>query len=198
VKDFRIIAKIYNNQLRERREATGMSQSAFARSIGLHIAEYCGLETMRRSPLTNRVKKRKVRTAERPKKWSHAAVVVAGALGVEPGTLWPDAVLEIEKTSSEVRIDASDIAAMLPPAESNPFLLLSSGEETQALAQAIEALTEKERSVIGRHYYNGETLDAIGKDLGVTRERARQIECGAIRKLRKQMPEHVINNNGVD
>lgn len=54
-----------------------------------------------------------------------------------------------------------------------------------ALAQAMELLTERERLVIQLRYLDGpRTLDATGAELGVTRERARQIERDALAKLR--------------
>ena len=54
-----------------------------------------------------------------------------------------------------------------------------------ALAQALELLTERERLVIQLRYLDGpRTLDATGAELGVTRERARQIERDALAKLR--------------
>lgn len=55
--------------------------------------------------------------------------------------------------------------------------------------QALTDLTEREQLVLGMRYgLDGEsekTLDDIGRVLGVTRERARQIEAGALRKLRQ-------------
>jgi len=49
-------------------------------------------------------------------------------------------------------------------------------------------LPERERDVIKLHYgvetSHAWTLDEIGKSMGVTRERARQIESQAMRRLR--------------
>jgi len=58
----------------------------------------------------------------------------------------------------------------------------------QSLGAALEHLPERERVVVELHYGVGarhaSTLDEIGKQLGVTRERARQIEGQAMRRLR--------------
>lgn len=58
---------------------------------------------------------------------------------------------------------------------------------------ALGDLTDRERMVLRMRYgLDGEreqTLDDVGRALGVTRERARQIEAGALRKLRQ--PSHM-------
>jgi RNA polymerase primary sigma factor len=59
----------------------------------------------------------------------------------------------------------------------------------QSLGAALQHLSDRERDVITLHYGVGTshawTLDEIGRQMGVTRERARQIECQAMRRLRK-------------
>lgn len=64
--------------------------------------------------------------------------------------------------------------------------LLAQREEVREL---LEKLTERERQVISMRYGLGDesthTLEEIGKILGVTRERVRQIEARAMEKLRK-------------
>jgi RNA polymerase primary sigma factor len=56
------------------------------------------------------------------------------------------------------------------------------------LAKALATLTEREREILTLHYglIDGQkrTLAEIGKMLGFTRERARQIEAEALKKLR--------------
>ncbi|HEY1296811.1 MAG TPA: sigma-70 family RNA polymerase sigma factor [Chloroflexota bacterium] len=58
----------------------------------------------------------------------------------------------------------------------------------QTLGEALEHLPDRERAVVKLHYGVGTrhawTLDEIGKHMGVTRERARQIESQAMRRLR--------------
>lgn len=48
---------------------------------------------------------------------------------------------------------------------------------------------ERERDVLHRRFFVGETLDAIGKDMGVTKERVRQIEIAGIARLAKKAAE---------
>jgi RNA polymerase primary sigma factor len=60
--------------------------------------------------------------------------------------------------------------------------------ESPELGPLLEALSARERDVIARRFgldRPPETLAAIGRRLGVTRERARQIEAHALRKLQE-------------
>jgi RNA polymerase primary sigma factor len=53
-----------------------------------------------------------------------------------------------------------------------------------------DVLDDRERAVIRAHYGLGEqaqTLSEIGAGLGLTAERARQIEAGALNKLRQTL-----------
>jgi RNA polymerase sigma factor (sigma-70 family) len=45
-------------------------------------------------------------------------------------------------------------------------------------------LTKKERTILTRHYLKGHYLSTIGRDLGVSRERIRQLEVKALDRLR--------------
>ena len=80
---------------------------------------------------------------------------------------------------SELVADGSD-----GPAETARSLL----RERADLVSALDDLAANERTVLRRRFgldgEEGETLDAIGKRLGYTRERVRQIEKAGLRKLR--------------
>ena len=66
--------------------------------------------------------------------------------------------------------------------------LLDAKEREKAVAKVLNTLTPREEFVIKKRYGfdndKEETLEEIGKFLGVTRERIRQIEKKAITKLR--------------
>ena len=56
------------------------------------------------------------------------------------------------------------------------------------IAAALKTLNERERKVLEAFYGIGQpemTLDEIGRNMGLTRERVRQIRQKAIRQLRK-------------
>jgi RNA polymerase sigma factor (sigma-70 family) len=63
--------------------------------------------------------------------------------------------------------------------ESRPF------DEIEAMDVALSSLPRRMRSVVERRVLREETLEAIGADLGVSRERVRQIEGQGLRKLRR-------------
>ena len=71
----------------------------------------------------------------------------------------------------------------LSPAESAAFSMLRA-----ELATALESLTDRERQVVklrfGLEDGRARTLEEVGKEFNVTRERIRQIEAKALRKLR--------------
>ena len=71
----------------------------------------------------------------------------------------------------------------LSPADSAAFSMLRA-----ELATALESLTDRERQVVklrfGLEDERARTLEEVGKEFNVTRERIRQIEAKALRKLR--------------
>lgn len=68
------------------------------------------------------------------------------------------------------------------------FLLVEENDCNLAIQNVLNTLDEREKIVIIRRFGlnqdRPETLDEIGKDLGVSKERVRQIESTALRKLR--------------
>jgi RNA polymerase primary sigma factor len=64
---------------------------------------------------------------------------------------------------------------------------VNASETRAALDAAIAQLNERERQVLELRYFSGDTtvtLEKVGVQMGLTRERIRQIEAEALRKLR--------------
>ena len=99
-----------------------------------------------------------------------------------------------ECDSLDVRFDESDEGSSTKgetiedPAATQAFQAAEDDLYTEELHNALEDamtkhLTEREAHVLRRRYYDGQSLRAIGEELGVQRERIRQIEWKACRKL---------------
>ena len=149
--------------------------------MGISLAAYAAMETMRRYPL------------DKFGIWKKTAQQVADFYGVEPGELFPQAVLDVANPVSSKKIDATDLASMLEVhevnrlQERNPSELGDVLEAHHVVKRVMQDLTDRERDVVcGRFGIDRveESLDEAGKRLGVSRERVRQIEMKAIRKLR--------------
>lgn len=57
-------------------------------------------------------------------------------------------------------------------------------DQKEGLNYALSSLSEHERTILAQRFQNGLTLEQVGKEFNVTRERIRQIEAKALRKLR--------------
>ena len=64
---------------------------------------------------------------------------------------------------------------------------------SKELAKALAKLNPRMRLVISRRFgldgQTPQTLEQVGSELGITRERVRQLEARALRELRSQAPE---------
>ncbi|MBI4997987.1 MAG: RNA polymerase sigma factor RpoS [Rhodocyclales bacterium] len=82
-----------------------------------------------------------------------------------------------------------------------PDLRLEHSEIEQRIGEWVSRLSEKQRQVIERRYgLNGNevaTLEALANDLGVTRERVRQIQLEALGQLRRQLLHAGIDRDAV-
>jgi RNA polymerase sigma factor for flagellar operon FliA len=69
----------------------------------------------------------------------------------------------------------------------DPAFQLSLFEIKKILAQAIERLSQKEKTIISLYYYEEMTLKEIGQIMGFTESRICQIHSKVILKLRAQL-----------
>ena len=97
----------------------------------------------------------------------------------------------IASLDAPLDIDPNHTMAEFIPDDSgdDPESLLQSSEVGSLLASWLDELSERQRQIIERRYgLNGceiATLDAIAGDLGLTRERVRQIQLEGLDRLRK-------------
>ncbi len=85
--------------------------------------------------------------------------------------------------------DRTLLDAIPDDSSSDPAELLQSGQVMKHLDIWLDSLPDKQREVILRRFgmrgHDVATLEQVGNDVGVTRERVRQIQVEALKKLRK-------------
>jgi RNA polymerase sigma factor (sigma-70 family) len=116
------------------------------------------------------------------KGWTDLALDVAGMVGRDPEDLWPDYMreLRLRKSTSEVNLDLDDVKKLVQEGSSEKTI-----SQLSALSQFSKNLTPRERDVLARRFAHDQSLDECAASLRVSRERVRQIEAKAFRKMRK-------------
>jgi len=76
----------------------------------------------------------------------------------------------------------------------DPAEILQDNNLHEQLEDWLRELNEMQREIIGRRYgllgYERETLEEVGKSVGLTRERVRQIQVDSLKILRKVLEQH--------
>jgi RNA polymerase sigma factor (sigma-70 family) len=107
---------------------------------------------------------------------------ISEALGFAQQTITLDAPANDNGETAVNFIDDGDTG--------NPFTAALNWSRRNAIQRALAQLTPREAKILRMHYgldtgSEPRTLEEIGQDLSVTRERVRQIEAGAFAKLRQ-------------
>lgn len=102
-------------------------------------------------------------------------------------TISDDGEEEYQSLLADTRPNPEDIVIGIKDAQSR----------SQWINNALKTLNERERSIIRERHLNYETvtLEDLGKKLGVSKERVRQIEARAMEKIRHSMTSQVSNIN---
>ena len=83
----------------------------------------------------------------------------------------------------------------------DPVEMLTEDELPRHLGVWLEQQDERQREVIMRRFglggYEPQTLEQVGQALGLTRERARQIQLEALKNLRRAMESHGVNRDAI-
>jgi len=116
------------------------------------------------------------------KGWTDLALDVAGMVGRDPEDLWPNHMreLRLNKSTSEVNLDLDDVKKLVQEGSSEKTI-----SQLSAISQFSQKLTPRERDVLARRFAHDQSLDECAASLRVSRERVRQIEAKAFRKMRK-------------
>ena len=116
------------------------------------------------------------------KGWTDLALDVAGMVGRDPEDLWPNHMreLRLNKSTSEVNLDLDDVKKLVQEGSSEKTI-----SQLSAISQFSQKLTPRERDVLARRFAQDQSLGECAISLRISRERVRQIEAKALRKMRK-------------
>lgn len=93
--------------------------------------------------------------------------------------------------------DKSLIDTIADEAENNPASNLQNNNMSQSIEEWLGMLTPKQREVLARRFgllgYEASTLEDVGSEIGLTRERVRQIQVEALRKLKSLLQNQGLN-----
>jgi RNA polymerase sigma factor (sigma-70 family) len=177
-KDYRITVKVRNNRILKAIEDVGGN-------IGAKWCEANGLGYMR----VNAFIQLKSGPLNANGDLFPDALRLCEVLGKLPEELWSNEQLyPLERNFSEMEMDYSQVVAMLPAEQQSYLPDYSHLEQEQAkklIGRALSTLTDRERKLIQMRFEGDLPLENCAKYFDVTRERARQIEAKALRKLRR-------------
>lgn len=116
---------------------------------------------------------------------------LAQALGADPKRLmkllWRVQATEVAEGDVFIGEDVT-LLSIIPDQVASQFDFVSQRELEKQIEKALSTLTSREESILRMRFGvgmdRGYTLESIGQQYGVTRERIRQIEAKALRKLK--------------
>lgn len=180
----------YNAEMRKRRIEKGLTQRQLGEICGLGIATISQIEGFRSYPGDDR------------------ADLIASALDCDTDVMFPKWLEPFKVTKSSFNTETI-ITEQLLPNVVNALQLPSNIDDTEEkidkdflkdkVKDLLHTLSDREAKVIkmrfgidgeygngftNGHDTGGKTYEEVGKKFGVTRERVRQIEAKALRKLR--------------
>ena len=181
-KDFEVSLRLKNNRLKERRVRAGLTLKQLAAIIGVSAATLGQVENLFSSP--------RMRTGD----WKPWVPRLASFFEVTPDELfpgWMNIVKEphVRKTCNVEEIPfhlltAGNEPAMLEEAQ-DAFRQVESKEQRRDLQRVIGKLPRMQRCVLTKRFHEDKTLEEAGREIGVSRTRARQIEGRALRNLQR-------------
>lgn len=93
--------------------------------------------------------------------------------------------------------DKSVLDTIADEGSADPCQVLQDDDIRYSLDHWLDELTEKQREVIARRFglrgYETSTLEEVGREIGLTRERVRQIQVEALKRMREIMEKQGLN-----
>lgn len=167
--DYAVKITIKNGRILSRMRARGIKSLAeLAKQAGIGYQTLVQIVALKKRPVGLRGK------------WVAGLENVAGVLKCDVDDLFSDAQREmaLERNSGEVYMDEPEVMALTSGDPERAYWIKT---EAQRLLASIP--NERAKAVVMRHM-SGESYDEIANDLNLCKERIRQIEREAIRKMR--------------
>lgn len=163
--DFNVKVTVRSHRILEAINERFGSQSEMARQTGMSVASINSFVCLRCLPVG-------------ANGWTDKAENFASALGVYPSDLWPDHLRDVRlrTATAEVSMDMAEVERLCAPQSESIRGILDRGQA---------GLDERQITAI-EAFKSGWTFDELGAELGVTRERARQIQAKAMRKMKQR------------
>lgn len=79
----------------------------------------------------------------------------------------------------------------------DPSQEIEFGEQRDRLRLAIDVLNDREQLLVKMHYFEGVTFEKISRILGVSKQRVSQMHSRAIRRLRENLGDEVIESEAM-
>jgi RNA polymerase sigma factor (sigma-70 family) len=192
-KDFRVEVKIKNNKLLEKIEAAGFTSVAqFAKAHNISLSRIYKLVSMKDTALGYGGKLRPL------------TLKLSKIFQCLPEDIFPEAQITQKLTNNRQFFTANEselvnLTASLRSVSVSPERALILSDAQDVVKSMVAELTPREQMVLDMRYGltdGGEkTLDEIAKVMGFTRERIRQLEQNALRKMKhpaksKQLREY--------
>ena len=126
------------------------------------------------------------RTSPRKKngEWKKSALAICKVLACDPAEIFPEHLEhEIETNQISTYVEQAQMDGRTP-LQLSPFDECANNEATDIIDSVLSTLTDRESDMIRTRFFDGMTQVDASNKYGICRERARQIEEKALRKLR--------------
>ena len=177
--DYRVNIKVRNNRiLKAIEESGGTVGQKWCDANGLGYSSVNSLINMAISPVT------------KMGELIPTAAKLCEVLGKLPDELWSDEQIRpLEKNFTSLEMSREQIVALMPPDAMGLELTdfdqyMHMRELPERIEEAIDTLDERKQYILRSRFFEDKTLDELGKELGVSKDRVRQIEAQALRQLR--------------